>query len=204
VAMIEYLKSEIEKQESYDKKFQRLRELLQIEILSMLDQFGAFNNIAFLGGTAPRILFDLKRFSEDLDFSLVNKQNYCFDSLLERFEKRFEKLSLTVEQRVRKKEAVNSVMFKFPKLLMLLGLSELESQSLKIKLEIDEKPPSGFTLQSSTMLGESLIIINHFDKASLFAGKLNTILERCFTLLKGENFCWKESNKQNLSLCIRI
>ena len=41
-----------------------------------------FNNLAFVGGTALRVLYDLRRYSEDLDFSLVKKQGYSFTGFL--------------------------------------------------------------------------------------------------------------------------
>ena len=48
-----------------------VREYLQARILEVLQRTGAFQNWAFLGGTAIRFLFKLPRFSEDLDFSRV-------------------------------------------------------------------------------------------------------------------------------------
>ncbi|MDY4425874.1 MAG: nucleotidyl transferase AbiEii/AbiGii toxin family protein [Helicobacter sp.] len=39
---------------------------------------GFFNKAAFYGGTSLRILYGLERFSEDLDFSLLEK-NKSFD-----------------------------------------------------------------------------------------------------------------------------
>ena len=49
----------------------RAREYLQARILLALQDSGAFSNWAFLGGTALRFLFNLPRYSEDLDFSLI-------------------------------------------------------------------------------------------------------------------------------------
>ena len=47
------------------------REYLQARILLALQDHGAFTEWAFLGGTALRFLYQLPRYSEDLDFSLV-------------------------------------------------------------------------------------------------------------------------------------
>ena len=46
------------------------REYVQSRVLLSLQDAGAFTRWAFLGGTALRFLFDLPRYSEDLDFSL--------------------------------------------------------------------------------------------------------------------------------------
>ena len=44
-----------------------VREYLQARVLEALQQQGAFSTWAFLGGTALRFLFNMPRFSEDLD-----------------------------------------------------------------------------------------------------------------------------------------
>ena len=48
------------------------REFLQPRILLSLQDHGAFTNWAFVGGTSLRFLFQLPRYSEDLDFSLTS------------------------------------------------------------------------------------------------------------------------------------
>ncbi len=45
------------------------REYLQARILLSLHDHYAFSNWAFLGGTCLRFLYQLPRYSEDLDFS---------------------------------------------------------------------------------------------------------------------------------------
>ena len=60
-----------------------LREIIQEIALSGLYRAGFFDRAAFYGGTALRIFYGLRRFSEDLDFSLLapdpdfDIQNYC-------------------------------------------------------------------------------------------------------------------------------
>ena len=76
--MIEIIKQQLKNSKSVQEKINYLREFLQIMVLKNIYEQKAFNNIAFLGGTALRILFDINRFSEDLDFSLINKICYCF------------------------------------------------------------------------------------------------------------------------------
>lgn len=48
-----------------------LREIMQEVALAGLQRTGFFEKAAFYGGTALRIFHGLDRFSEDLDFSLV-------------------------------------------------------------------------------------------------------------------------------------
>lgn len=50
-----------------------LKEIFQEITLLGLYQGGFFNKAAFYGGTSLRILYWLERFSENLDFSLLEK-----------------------------------------------------------------------------------------------------------------------------------
>lgn len=56
----------------------RLRELLQWEILAGLHRAESFRHIAFVGGTCLRLLHGLHRFSEDLDFSMISSGEAAF------------------------------------------------------------------------------------------------------------------------------
>lgn len=47
------------------------REYLQVYVLRLLHERGAMTNMAFVGGTALRLLYRIPRFSEDLDFSAL-------------------------------------------------------------------------------------------------------------------------------------
>ena len=79
--MIEVLKQQFTASMPPDEKLNRTREFLQIMALKSLSDQNAFENIAFTGGTALRVLYDIRRFSEDLDFSLVSPKSYDFKEL---------------------------------------------------------------------------------------------------------------------------
>ena len=79
--MLSLLKNQIQKYSTDEEKFNYLRELIQIQTLKIIDQQGFSKDIAFVGGTALRILYDLNRFSEDLDFSLINTENFDFENM---------------------------------------------------------------------------------------------------------------------------
>ena len=53
-----------------------LREYVQARSLRSLHESRAFERLSFVGGTALRFLFDLPRYSEDLDFSLEYSAGY--------------------------------------------------------------------------------------------------------------------------------
>jgi predicted nucleotidyltransferase component of viral defense system len=54
--------------------YEALREILQEIVLYALYDAGFFHRAVFYGGTALRMLYGLPRFSEDLDFSLLESQ----------------------------------------------------------------------------------------------------------------------------------
>ena len=55
-----------------------IKQIIQEIVLCGLSRGGFFNEAAFYGGTALRIFYGLDRFSEDLDFALLEK-NKDFD-----------------------------------------------------------------------------------------------------------------------------
>jgi predicted nucleotidyltransferase component of viral defense system len=80
--MIEILKEKIKTGNSYNDKLNLIREFLQILILKIMFDKNHFNYLSFHGGTALRILFKVRRFSEDLDVSLINTKNYVYTNLV--------------------------------------------------------------------------------------------------------------------------
>jgi len=71
--MIEQMLKVYDPQTIYDQK-NAMKEVMQEIVLSGLSRAGFFNKAAFYGGTALRIFYGLDRFSEDLDFSLMEEE----------------------------------------------------------------------------------------------------------------------------------
>ncbi len=185
--MINIFKTKIDQYGSDSEKYNYLREELQLLVLNILDESNHFNNIAFLGGTALRILYKIRRFSEDLDFSLVNKEKYDFELMLENLERGFTRRNIKYSFKIKKQiGGVRSALIKFTNLLYELELSPLKDENIIIKFDIDERPPSGFNTEFTTLLENASIGINHFDKPSMFAGKLHAIFDRKYT--KGRDY----------------
>ena len=59
------------KTNSIEEKKNALKEIVQEVALCGLSRAGFFKNVAFYGGTSLRIFYGLDRFSEDLDYSLI-------------------------------------------------------------------------------------------------------------------------------------
>lgn len=202
--MIEALKQKIAAYDgTVNDKYNYLRELLQLTILKKIDTAGYFQKIAFVGGTALRILFDLNRFSEALDFSLIDPINFDFTKFVDKLMYELKLDSLVVEQKTKLNRAVCSIQLKFKNILFDTGLSPHKDAVIMIKLEIDCNPPAGYNTELSLIQKGDMIAVNHFDLPSLFAGKLHAILQRKYT--KGRDyydFLWYQGRgiKPNLTL----
>lgn len=169
-----------------EAKIHTTREFLQLLVLKILYDEGWFKNLAFVGGTALRFLYDLRRFSEDLDFSLVNTEGYEFDIFLKKIVYDLVKMGFSLEIRKSVKEPLQSAMLKFKDVLFSLGLSNQKTQKLSIKLELDSNPPRGWNTQISLISKHFVFTVVHFDIPSLYATKLHACFFRKYT--KGRDF----------------
>lgn len=185
--MNEYLKNKLHDfGDDRISKYNYLREYLQLLILKIIDEYGYFRHVSFVGGTALRVLYDLNRFSEDLDFSLVNKKGFYFKSVIDRIKKELVIQNYKIEITAKDNKTVASSFIRFEHLLFELGLSPHKDQKLSIKLEVDCNPPAGFNTELSVINKEFLISINHHDLPSLFSGKLHAFLFRNYA--KGRDY----------------
>lgn len=161
--------------------FQYLREELQYLILYLLYTKFTYP-IYFMGGTKLRLSYGMNRFSEDIDFSL-DKPDPNFPA-----EKFFEDLSRTFSEKItgfQVRSVVNNrgnvvkMMLSFGRLLYDLEISPLQSQTIKIKIEIDTNPPQFAQYETVTyrsFAGDYLIQTH--DLATSFSGKISAILGR--------------------------
>lgn len=193
------------------------REYLQARVLDALQRNGAFEEWVFVGGTALRFLYRIPRFSEDLDFSRFG--NAATGESLERtflrymdgIRKAFEAEVYKVQIRSRPKSVVQSAFVAFPELLYEVGLSPHRDQKISIKVEIDTNPPAGAGTERSIRRNHVLLHLFHFDKASLFSGKLHALIQRPY--VKGRDVydlmwylsdpTWPEPNLQLLRSSLR-
>lgn len=185
--MIDLLKLKIDSSMSDEDKVNRTREFLQILMLKIIFDKGWFKNLAFVGGTALRILYRMRRFSEDLDFSLVEKNGYDFKTFLDNLQYELNKNNLKIEiKKERGEKAVNNFFIKFPDLLKELGFDKSKKQNLSIKVEVDTNPPVGWNLKLYPITDQFVMAINSFELESLYATKLHACFFRTYT--KGRDF----------------
>lgn len=159
-----------------------VREYLQARILECLQRTGAFVQLAFHGGTALRFLYSLPRYSEDLDFTLEGaEQNFHFNAYLKTIKGDMTAEGYAVELKVNDKKTVHSAFIGFKGLLHELKLSPHRGEIISVKLEIDTHPPEGALLETTLVRRYVTLQIQHHDRATLFSGKIHSILSRRYT-----------------------
>lgn len=167
-----------------------LREILQELALLGLWRAKFFEKAAFYGGTALRILYGLDRFSEDLDFSLLEPMP---DFDLKRYSDALERelAAFGFEVRVERKgkavgTAVQSAFLKANTANELLVIQAGEhirrqipaGQLTRIKIEIDTDPPQGFATENRFLLLPIPFSVRSYRLPDLFAGKMHAVLCR--------------------------
>lgn len=159
------------------------REYLQARILLALQEAGAMIPLAFQRGSALRFVFGLPRFSEDLDFALERSDRGGFElaGAGERVLAHLRREGYEVVMKRKTERVVESLMIGFTGLLYEAGLSAHGSERLRIRVEVDTKPPAGAHLTTTIVRRHALLNLQHHDRSSLLAGKLHAILQRTWT-----------------------
>jgi predicted nucleotidyltransferase component of viral defense system len=172
-----------------DEAQSALREIMQEVALAGLYRGGFFEKAAFYGGTALRIFQGLDRFSEDLDFSLLQPDpDFSLDKYLDAIQTEFQALGMQVsikEKRKAKDTHVDSAFLKSETIWRELVLNSIIPQSglgqqasIKIKIEVDTVPPVGFETEEKLLLRPFSFYVKCFTLPNLFAGKMHVLLFR--------------------------
>lgn len=172
-------------------QFERaLKEILQELALVGLWRARFFEHAAFYGGTALRILYGLDRFSEDMDFTLLNPDpSFSLDYYNSFIRSELEAYGFDVEVEGRPKvwqTAVQSAFIKTNTLGELLKIGvpthlvkgfHLQTQ-LRIKFEIDTDPAPAYRTESRFLNMPITVGIRSVVLEDVFAGKMHALLFR--------------------------
>jgi predicted nucleotidyltransferase component of viral defense system len=169
-----------------------LKEVLQNIALYALWRADFFDVALFQGGTSLRILHGLPRFSEDLDFMLrAPDDGFGWEKYLAPLQNTFEQfgLALTASSKDQLDKRIRAALIKDDSIANQLDLTFTDqghAKAIKIKLEIDVKPPP-FSGEATTFLDFPLDHeVRHQDIASNFALKIHALLCRGF--IKGRDW----------------
>lgn len=200
--------------QSENELINALKEIFQEITLLGLYRGGFFDKAAFYGGTSLRILYGLERFSEDLDFSLLEKnREFDIEKYFPSVVNEFEALGIEISLNKKSKSTdtnIESAFLKNDTSIHMLnieanGLKNIHSgRKIKIKLEVDTNPPLKFQTESKTLLMPITFNVRTMTLPNLYAGKIHALLFRSWkTRVKGRDwfdFEWYVKNNTPLNL----
>lgn len=158
------------------------REVMQKVALAGLNRGGFFEHAAFYGGTCLRVFHGLRRYSEDMDFSLTEKndqihiENY-FDAIVDEFKT----LGMPVE--IVKKEKKNFGRVESAFLKEDTEAYDIKFQTrkmMKVKIELDTNPPLRFSTEQKLLIQPYSFSVRCFTLPNLYAGKMHALVYRAW------------------------
>ena len=174
-----------------EQKRNATHEVMQEIILAGLYRGNFFDKAAFYGGTCLRIFHKLPRFSEDMDFSLTQR-NEIFDlesyfpSIVEEFKATGRNVVITRKEK-KNDSRVESAFLKDDS--VIYDIKFKTEKDLKIKIEVDIDPPLGFSTEQKLSLMPFSFMTRCFTLPNLYAGKMHALLFRNWkTRVKGRDW----------------
>jgi len=189
------------KWKNQDELRNALKQIVQQITLVALGRTDFFSKAAFYGGTALRIFYDLHRFSEDLDFSLLAPDShFTLDKYIPVVKDELAAFGFDMDVQEINKSADSNIKSAFIKgntLMHMVKIASIEppvsgipvNERLKIKMELDIHPPEGAGFDMKYLLLPIPAQIRTYDLPSLFAGKVHALLCRSWkNRVKGRDF----------------
>ena len=177
------------------------KEIIQEIALAGLSRGGFFEKAAFYGGTCLRIFYGLNRFSEDLDFALLEKDpDFRLSDYFPSLEKEFASYGIEIRAEEKKKDFDSDVRSAFLKgntlalMMTFFPKSEdarkiISNQKMKIKFEVDTDNPKGGRTETKFRLLPAPYQVRVFGESTLFAGKIHAIICRNYkNYVKGRDY----------------
>ena len=177
------------------------KEIIQEIALAGLSRGGFFEKAAFYGGTCLRIFYGLNRFSEDLDFALLEKDpDFRLSDYFPSLEKEFASYGIEIRAEEKKKDFDSDVRSAFLKgntlalMMTFFPKSEdarkiISNQKMKIKFEVDTDNPKGGRTETKFRLLPAPYQVRVFGESTLFAGKIHAIICRNYkNHVKGRDY----------------
>ena len=181
------------------------QEVMQKIALAGLHRGGFFKHAAFYGGTCLRLFHQLPRYSEDMDFTLREKNSDIhledfFPYIIEEFhlaghevviQKKDKKMFGRVESAFLKE---NTEVF---------DIKFQTKKTVKVKIEMDTDPPLGFETEDLLLFRPYQLMVRCVALPDLYAGKMHALLYRNWkTRVKGRDwydFQWYVANRVPLN-----
>jgi len=155
-------------------------EVMQQVVLAGLYRGGFFEHAAFYGGTCLRLFHGVERYSEDMDFSLLKKdENFSLERYFPAIIDECRLLGRDVEITRKDKRTFGKVESAFLKdTTDVYNITFQTEKSIRIKIEVDTMPPLQFDTEQQLLLQPFSFMVRCFTLPCLFAGKMHALLFR--------------------------
>ena len=166
-------------------------EICQQVALSGLSRGGFFDVAAFYGGTCLRMFHGMRRFSEDMDFTLLSADpSFDFSKYFQPVIDEFAFIGRKVEIKKKEKKSFGRVESAFLKdNTDVYDLTFQTERSIKIKLEVDVNPPLGFVTEFKLLMQPRSFMTRCLTLPDLFAGKMHALVFRAWkSRVKGRDW----------------
>jgi len=166
-------------------------EVMQQITLAGLYRGGFFDQAAFYGGTCLRIFHGLQRFSEDMDFSLLQAdENFALENYFDVMIAEFKAVGKEITINKKTKTAQTNVESAFLKEnTEIYDLQFTTDKRIKIKIEVDTQPPLDFSTEYKLLMLPFSFMTRCYSLPDLYAGKMHAFLFRNWkTRVKGRDW----------------
>lgn len=177
------------------------REVMQKMALAGMNRGGFFDHAAFYGGTCLRIFHGLKRYSEDMDFSLTEKNDQIhIENYFQAIVDEFKTVGMPVEIVKKDKKSFGRVESAFLKEdTEAYDIKFQTRKMMKVKIELDTNPPLCFSTEQRLVMQPYSFTVRCFTLPDLYAGKMHALVYRAWQRrIKGRDwydFEWYVRNR---------
>jgi len=174
-----------------------LRELAQKMLLYALSRTSFFKKAVFYGGTCLRIFHNIQRFSEDLDFTVLEENiDFSWDDYMPACIRTLESYGFEVEIGSKPEYDIGEIRRRYVKIPCYDIAKEYfgrevfhKDKKLSIKMEISTWFVEGAQCSLETIYAPMISSVLCYDMSTLFAGKLAAVMNRSWrSRVKGRDF----------------
>ena len=163
-----------------EQRLNAQHQAMQQIVLAGLQKGGFFEHAAFYGGTCLRIFHNLPRFSEDMDFSLTEKnpsihlENY-FQAIQDVFAFKGKEVVITKKEKLNFGRVESAFLKEDTSAYDIAFRTE---KTVKVKIELDTDPPLLFDTEQKLLMKPYSLMVRCFTLPDLFAGKMHALVYR--------------------------
>ncbi len=163
-----------------EQRLNAQHQAMQQIVLAGLQKGGFFEHAAFYGGTCLRIFHNLPRFSEDMDFSLTEKnpsihlENY-FQAIQDVFAFTGKEVVITKKEKLNFGRVESAFLKEDTSAYDIAFRTE---KTVKVKIELDTDPPLLFDTEQKLLMKPYSLMVRCFTLPDLFAGKMHALVYR--------------------------